>query len=104
MSGIRDEGLLESALARPENLNAYENASLSQCAAAYSFGITRNHPFNDGNKRTGFVVAITFLLLNNHYINVDEGDVFMTFTQLAAGDLSEEGLIEWFEGIIVKAT
>lgn len=97
MSGIRDEGLLESALSRPQNLSAYEDAGLSQCAAAYAFGITRNHPFNDGNKRTGFVTAVTFLLLNDHYINASETDVFLTVTQLAEGDLSEEALRDWFD-------
>ena len=96
MSGIRDEGLLESALSRPQNLSAYEDAGLSRCAAAYAFGITRNHPFNDGNKRTGFVTAVTFLLLNDHYIDATETDVFLTITQLAEGNLSEEELTLWF--------
>ena len=101
LTGVRDEGLLESAMARPQNLEAYENASLAQCAAAYAFGITRNHPFNDGNKRTGFVTAVTFLLLNNHYINATETDVFLTVTKLAEGNLSEEELRKWFELVII---
>ncbi|MEM0939633.1 MAG: type II toxin-antitoxin system death-on-curing family toxin [Bacteroidota bacterium] len=101
--GVRDEGLLDSALARPKNLKAYENASLVQCCAAYAYGIIRNHPFNDGNKRTGFVVAITFLLLNNYYINVLESDVVIVITKLAAGELTEQELQDWIETIIVKA-
>ncbi len=102
LEGTRDEGLLHSALARPQNLSAYEDASLSKCAAAYAFGITRNHPFNDGNKRAGFVVAITFLLLNGYYINASEIDVFETITRLAEGRLSEPELIKWFEKVIVR--
>ncbi|MEQ8713973.1 MAG: type II toxin-antitoxin system death-on-curing family toxin [Cyclobacteriaceae bacterium] len=101
MSGIRDEGLLESALSRPQNLSVYEGAELYRCAAAYAFGITRNHPFNDGNKRTGFVTAVTFLLLNNHYITASETDVFLTITQLAEGNLSEEQLTTWFHEMTI---
>lgn len=101
LAGVRDEGLLDSAMARPQNLKAYENASLAQCAAAYAFGITRNHPFNDGNKRTGFVTAVTFLLLNNHYIGATESEVFLTITKLAEGNLSEEVLRKWFEEVII---
>lgn len=101
LEGLRDEGLLDSALARPKNLEAYQNASLAQCAAAYSFGITRNHPSNDGNKRTGFVTAITFLLLNDCYIKASESDVVFTITRLAEGNLSEESLVEWIGENIV---
>ncbi|MEM8893557.1 MAG: type II toxin-antitoxin system death-on-curing family toxin [Bacteroidota bacterium] len=102
LSGIRDKGLLESALARPQNLAVYENVGLSKCAAAYAYGITRNHPFNDGNKRTGFITAVTFLLLNDHYINASEKDVFLTITQLAEGNMTEEELIDWFDQIIIN--
>tara|TARA_Y100001972_G_C7666359_1_gene337050 strand:+ start:2346 stop:2729 length:384 start_codon:yes stop_codon:yes gene_type:complete len=102
MMGLRDDALLESALARPQNLFGYEQASLTQCAAAYAFGIIRNHPFNDGNKRTGFVVAVTFLLLNGCYITASELEVFEIITRLASGAISEEELMEWFERIIVK--
>ena len=102
MMGLRDNGLLESALARPQNLFGYEQASLTQRAAAYAFGIIRNHPFNDGNKRTGFVVAVTFLQLNGCYITASELEVFEIITRLASGAISEEELMEWFERIIVK--
>jgi len=100
MMGLRDDGLLESALARPQNLFGYEQASLAQCAAAYAFGIIRNHPFNDGNKRTGFVVAVTFLLLNGCYITASEVEVFEIITRLAGGAITEKELVEWFDGII----
>lgn len=100
MVGLRDEGLLESALSRPQNLFNYEQASLAQCAAAYAFGIIRNHPFNDGNKRTGFVVAVTFLLLNGCYITASEVEVFEIITRLAGGAITEKELVEWFDGII----
>ncbi len=102
LEGLRDEGLLESALARPQNLVAYEDASIAKCAAAYAFGITRNHPFYDGNKRTGFVVAATFLLLNGYYLSASEIEVFTTITKLAAGELSEPDLEDWFEKFIIK--
>lgn len=102
LEGIRDMGLLESALARPQQINLYENASLSKCAAAYAFDLTRNHPFNDGNKRTGFVAAITFLLLNGHYISASETDVVLTITRLAEGNLTESALEKWFDQNIIS--
>lgn len=102
LEGVRDEGLLESALARPQNLAAYEDASIAECTAAYAFGIVRNQPFNDGNKRTGFVVAATFLLLNGYYLKASEIEVFKTITQLASGELSEPDLVRWFESFLIK--
>ena len=103
LEGLRDKGLLDSALARSKNLQLYQNASLPQCAAAYAFGITRNHPFNDGNKRTGFVAALTFLLLNDHYIDATEREVVLIVTKLAEGNLSEEELTNWFEATIIPS-
>lgn len=100
MVGLRDESLLESALSRPQNLFNDVQASLAQCAAAYAFGIIRNHPFNDGNKRTGFVVAVTFLLLNGCYITASEVEVFEIITRLAGKAITEKELVEWFDGII----
>lgn len=97
--GIRDLGLLESALARPKNLFAYSEplSSLAQLAAAYAKGIVANHPFVDGNKRAAFVVSLTFLSLNGCRITASKEDRVLTFWRLASGDLSEEQLAFWFE-------
>ena len=97
--GIRDEGLLESALARPLNLLAYseEAPSHARLAAAYGFGIARNHPFVDGNKRTALVVAFTFLLVNGLRVTAPKEDRYFAFYDLAAGKLSEDGLAQWLE-------
>jgi death on curing protein len=94
--GLRDESLLDSALARPQNLAAYGQPDAADLAAAYAFGIVRNHPFVDGNKRTGFVAAATFLLLNGCEIKPSEGDVVATFWQLADGRCSEQQLAGWW--------
>jgi death-on-curing protein len=96
-SGIRDSGLLESALARPKNLFAYssETATLPRLAAAYAVGIIRNHPFVDGNKRTALVVAFAFLKLNGIKITAPPEERYMTFLAVAAGELSEEDLAAW---------
>jgi death-on-curing protein len=97
-SGIRDLGMLESALARPKNLYAYSEPppSVQRMAAAYAFGITANHPFVDGNKRTALITAITFLRLNGLRLTADKADRYLTFYGLAAGSISEEELAEWF--------
>ena len=97
LPGLRDEGLLDSALNRPENMWSYEKASLPKCAAAYAFGIIRNHPSYDGNKRTAFITAVTFLLLNGHYITASETEVVLVITALANGSMEENTLVEWFE-------
>jgi death on curing protein len=93
--GVRDEGLLHSALARPENLAAYGDPDVAALAAAYAFGIARNHPFVDGNKRTAYVVCELFLALNGHLLTASDGDAVLTFLALAAGDLAEEALAGW---------
>jgi death-on-curing protein len=90
--GVRDRGLLESALARPENLYAYGEPSLPKLAAAYAFGIARNHPFVDGNKRTALVAAEAFLGLNGFDLTADDVEAVRIFLALAAGELSEEEL------------
>lgn len=100
--GIRDEALLESSLARPRNLAAYSNIGAPELAAAYAFGLARNHPFIDGNKRTAFVVAATFLLLNGFEITMSEKDAVKTFIRLASGDLTEDELAAWFTTHIVR--
>lgn len=95
--GIRDHGLLESALARPRNLHAYEKADLYHVAAAYGFGICSNHPFVDGNKRTSLMTIYTFLGINGFELVATEEDAVYTIMQLAQGDLSEEDLAIWIK-------
>lgn len=97
--GVRDEGLLESALARPQNLLSYsdDTPSLARLAAAYAFEIARNHPFVDGNKRTALVVSLTFLLVNGLRVTAPRDDRYFIFHDLAAGKLSEDGLAKWLE-------
>ena len=96
LSGIKDAGLLESAVARPLNKHAYGESDLCVLAAAYAFGIARNHPFNDGNKRTAWVMARLFLRLNGVVVEFDKADAIRTVLALAAGELPEEDLAEWF--------
>ncbi len=95
---VRDQGLLESAMARPQNLFAYGEDSIARVAASYAFGISRNHPFLDGNKRTSLVVAELFLDLNGFELVATDAQCVTTFLQLAAGDLTEEQLAEWIAG------
>ena len=94
-SGVRDPGLLESALARPRNRYAYDKASLHALAASYAHGIAKNHPFMDGNKRTSLVIAELFLNLNGIELTASDEAVVMTWLKLAAGDISEIGLADW---------
>ncbi|HSV30392.1 MAG TPA: type II toxin-antitoxin system death-on-curing family toxin [Candidatus Omnitrophota bacterium] len=93
--GVRDAGLLESALARPKNTAAYGSPELADLAAAYAFGICRNHPFVDGNKRTALVVMELFLDLNGVELTASDEDCVATFTALAAGELGEAELAAW---------
>lgn len=91
-AGIRDDALLKSALARPQQIDAYADApDLIDLAAAYTAGIVRNHPFIDGNKRTGFVVGILFLELNGYRFSANEADAAQAVFALAAGTLDEAG-------------
>jgi len=95
--GIRDESLLDSALAKPMNVFAYESeADMFRLAASYAYGIARNHAFIDGNKRTALVVSILFLNRNGWDINSSKTDEYETFLHLAEGSLSEEELGSWF--------
>jgi death on curing protein len=96
-TGIRDQGLLESALARSRNLFAYGEASLAKLAAAYAFGIARNHPFVEGNKRTALVAAEGFLGLNGFDLTAADVEAVSVFLSLAAGEMTEEQLAAWFE-------
>jgi len=94
-TGVRDSGLLESALARAQNRAAYEASDISAITAAFAFGIARNHPFVDGNKRTSLVVAETFLLLNGQELTAGDAEVLKTWVALAAGEIAEEALASW---------
>ena len=96
--GIRDEGLLESALVRPQNLFHYEpGSSVFQLAAAYGFGLSSNHAFVDGNKRTALTLTAVFLSINGWRLEASESDAVVVFTELAAGSMSEEDLASWLE-------
>ena len=94
--GLRDLSLLESALARPLNSWNYSESDAAALAAAYAFGIARNRPFVDGNKRTAWVAARLFLRLNGEVLRFEPADAIATMLSLAAGELSEEELAAWF--------
>lgn len=94
-SGIRDEGGLESALSRPMNKWRYESLELPELAAAYAFGIVRNHPFVDGNKRAGFMAMIGFLVLNGVDFAPDPVEATAIILALAANEIDESGLARW---------
>ena len=96
--GIRDSGLLESALARPRNLFAYASQDIVDCAAAYGFGIARNHPFIDGNKRTAFVCTELFFALNGYDLMADDLACVKAMLALAAGELAEAEFAAWLRG------
>lgn len=94
--GFRDDGLLQSALARPQNLLAYGNPDVAALAASYAFGIAKNHPFIDGNKRTAFVTAATFIELHGRGMVASEADAVTITLALAAGEVGEDDVAEWF--------
>lgn len=100
--GVRDTGLLASALARPRNLAVYEAPDVFALAAAYAFGLARNHPFIDGNKRTAFVCAELFLLLNGRELTVSDAECVTQMLLLAAGDLSESAFAAWLRAGCVE--
>lgn len=92
--GVRDTALLQSALARPRQKYAYaQDAGIIEMAAAYTVGVVRNHPFVDGNKRTGFVVGVLFIELNGHRMTASEADAAQAVLSLAAGTVDEDGYI-----------
>jgi death on curing protein len=94
--GVRDIALLESAMVRPQNLTQYGEPDIAELAASYAFGIAKNHPFVDGNKRTAAVVSETFLVLNGGSLLASDAELVVAFVALAAGELSEEELAAWF--------
>ena len=94
-AGVRDIGLLQSALARPENLAAYGDPDAAALAAAYAFGIARNHPFTDGNKRTAAVSALLLLVHNGIGFQIGEAELVVMTLALAAGELTEDEVAAW---------
>ncbi len=95
--GIRDAGLVDSALSRPENLFAYGQPTLSALASAYTFGLVKNHPFMDGNKRIGFAIGVIFLELNGRAFIAAEADAVVQTLALAAGEIGEMDYARWLE-------
>lgn len=102
-AGLRDLALLQSALARPLNLAAYGDPDAFDLAAAYAFGIARNHPFADGNKRTAFVAAAVFLLDNGHEIEATDEAIVTVMLSVSAGSTSERELAAWLRASVVQA-
>ena len=103
-AGVRDHNLLSSALSRPQNLAAYGQPDAADLAAAYGFGISRNHAFIDGNKRTGFVAAAMFLRLNGYKLVADDAGKVLTMLAVSAGDITETEFAVWIRLNIVKTT
>jgi death-on-curing protein len=96
LPGIRDENVLESALARPEQKwNYADDADVPMLAAAYAFGLVKNHPYRDGNKRIGFLAMVTFLGLNGYELDATDAEVVAEIVALADGSVSEESLVDW---------
>ena len=102
LDGIRDMNALESALARPQNLLAYGKPDLADLAAAYAFGIANNHAFVDGNKRTSEVVTRTFLILNGSDLRATDAEKVQTWSDLGAGNLSEDAFADWLRQRLTK--
>lgn len=96
-AGLRDRGLLESAVARPRNLSAYGEPTAFDLAAAYAFGIAKNHPFVDGNKRVALITSATFLELNGWRFLAAEEDAVIVFLDLAAGKTTEREFSRWLQ-------
>ena len=103
LDGIRDRGLLESALHRPRDLQSYGQPDLADLAAAYAFGIARNYPFLDGNKRTSVVVTRLFLRLNGHDLDATQAERLAIWLALGAGETTEQALAGWMRGRLVKS-
>ena len=98
--GVRDLAMIDSALARPRNLAAYKNADAAALAAAYAFGLCGNHGFVDGNKRTAWVVAETFLDLNGYAMDAPDEAVVNTMMAVASGVMTEKQLAKWFRSFV----
>lgn len=97
--GVREEGMLDSALGRPQNKLAYGEPDVFELAAAYAYGIARNHPFVDGNKRTALVASFTFLFVNGFAMSSGQDENVHVFLRLAAGEMNEDELAAWFRSM-----
>ena len=98
LEGVRDVGMFESALARAQNMAAYEDCEdIAKLAAAYAYGLAKNYPFADGNKRAAFATAVTFLRLNGQTLTAAFDDCVLTMLAVADGKMSEESLTAWFQ-------
>lgn len=97
LPGIRDEGLLDSALGKPINVFAYGHPTLFDLAASYVYGLVKNHPFMDGNKRTGFITGILMIELNGYHFTAGEADAAVRTLALAAGEMTEAAYAAWME-------
>ena len=97
LSGVRDSAGLESALARPKNLQLYEHPSLCDLGASYTYGITSNHPFVDGNKRTAFLTGVTFLYINGIQLTAPEPNAVSIMLQLSSGEIEEKDMSAWYK-------
>ena len=95
LSGVRDSGLLESAMARPEHLAAYGKPDIAELAASYGYGIARNHPFIDGNKRTAFVAVLLFLVFNHYSLQASNSDKVIVMLKVEAGEITEAEFATW---------
>ena len=102
--GIRDENLLSASLARPRHLFTYGETTLFDLAAAYGYGLAKNHPFIDGNKRTAFAVMATFLVINGYWLEVPEIEVVAMMEGLAADRENQDSLARWIENNTVQFT
>lgn len=100
--GLREEGLFDSALARPQNLSAYGSPDHADLAAAYGVGLAKNHAFVDGNKRTAFVAVELFLVLNGYELTASDADCVLTMLAVATGDLDEAAFATWIREKSVK--
>ncbi len=104
LPGLKDENALEAALARPLHKHAYGENDVFVLAAAYLYGITRNHPFSDGNKRTGFLAAFTFLLINGWLLNTEEAMAVELVLGVASGDIAEGGIANFLQDYCERPT
>lgn len=102
LAGLKDENALEAALARPMNKAAYGEPDIFELAAAYLYGIVRNHPYSDGNKRTGFLAAFSFLYLNGFLIEAEQSEIIEFVLSVAAGEIDEEGATRFLRDFSVQ--
>jgi len=102
LSGVRDAGLFDSALDRPKNLAAYESPDAADLAACYGYGLAKNHPFIDGNKRTAYVLVELFLALNGYQLISSDADSVITMLGVASGQMTERQFAQWIRNNIKK--